>query len=286
MKQLRIFSVPLLLLLPAVPRMADAADSFTLAGKEIRVPVPEGFVRVTGDMPAVESFARQMHDPMNHTLAMYLLASDAPAALRGQIPEMKRYHLLKVNRQTRDIMLGRREFAEMTAYLRDHLEQLAEDMPAAIEDAVAEISAGIRREFAVDYDLKIADPVSFPAHLDTPDHFAFSMIMQVNASSDGQHFQHPVAATASLVNAGGAVLSLYTYAPAEDLAWTRRVNQAWAEDTIKNNDPPPASTRGFFRNISGKNALIGAIIGGVYALFAILRRKPGAHTPHPPPTAS
>ena len=73
-------------LLMAIPSIFVRADTFEVGGKTIVVPVPQGFVRVTEDMIAVNSICEQVAaaDPANDTLASYVLESGLPAALAGE----------------------------------------------------------------------------------------------------------------------------------------------------------------------------------------------------------
>jgi len=80
---------------------ASAADSFVINGRDIIVPAPEGFVRVNGQMPALEEYSRKIHDPANDTLAFYIPEAAVPEALSGKIPAFDRWLLLKVNKELR-----------------------------------------------------------------------------------------------------------------------------------------------------------------------------------------
>ena len=90
---------------------AQAADNFTINGRDIIVPAPQGFVRVTEDMTAVMRFVQQMADPMNDTLAYYIMESDVPAAMAGEIPSLERTFILKVNKQLRNMTVGKNDFS-------------------------------------------------------------------------------------------------------------------------------------------------------------------------------
>ena len=88
------------------------ADTFEVGGKIIVVPVPQGFFQVTEDMAALKSFADSFVDPANDTLAYYILESDVPAAMAGEIPPLDRYFILKVNKGMRNLTVGKNDFAE------------------------------------------------------------------------------------------------------------------------------------------------------------------------------
>ena len=103
-----------LALLMAATSMFARADTFEVGGKTIVVPVPQGFVRVTEDMTAVNRLCEQAAaaDSANDTLASYILESGVPTAMAGEIPPLERTFILKVNRQLQNLTVGKNDFAE------------------------------------------------------------------------------------------------------------------------------------------------------------------------------
>ena len=69
-----------------------AADTFKVGGKEINIPSPEGFVRVTPDMSEVNKlFSVLSSKSINTPLAYYIEESDVPLALNGEIPPLMKW---------------------------------------------------------------------------------------------------------------------------------------------------------------------------------------------------
>ena len=105
-----------------------AADTFTINGKQITVPAPKGFVRVTDNMTAVMKFVQQMADPMNDTLAYYIMESDVPTAMAGEIPSLERIFILKVNKQLRNMTVGKNDFSQLKSMTKSQNQQMFEDV--------------------------------------------------------------------------------------------------------------------------------------------------------------
>ena len=133
-----------LALLMASASMFARADTFEIGGKTIVVPVPQGFVRVTEAMPAVHRFFEQIAaaDPANDTLASYILESGVPTAMAGELPPLKRYFILKVNRQLQNLTVGKDGFAEFKKIAR---EQNLDDLFKRVERRCCMIQ--LRREW-------------------------------------------------------------------------------------------------------------------------------------------
>ena len=110
-----------------VTSISARADTFEVGEKTIIVPVPQGFFRVAEDhMAALKSFTDSFVDPANDTLAYYILESDVPAAMAGEIPLLDRYFILKVNKQVRNLTVGKNDFAEFKKLIREQNKALLE----------------------------------------------------------------------------------------------------------------------------------------------------------------
>lgn len=259
----------------------SAADTFTINGNEITVPEPKGFVRITDDMSGVAKVVEQMVDPMNDTLAYYILESDVPAAMAGEIPSLEKTFVLKVNKQLRNVTVGKKDFLEVKSMTKDQNKQMFDEVKAKIPEHMLKISQGISEEFDVDYAMSVSQMVPLEPHYEAENAMAFSMFINYGVSSGGQEEEKIVASTSTFLNASGTILFLYGYAPEEELAWTRTASMDWAESAMRSNSAPPEKSprRGIDWGKVMEKALLGAILGGGLALFAglksLFRRKHG-----------
>ena len=66
--------------------LSAEAETFTINGKDIIIPVPEGFARVTEEMPLVRELAQQADaaDKANDTLAYFIERADVRQRLRAR----------------------------------------------------------------------------------------------------------------------------------------------------------------------------------------------------------
>ncbi len=261
---------------------AKAADSFTINGKEITVPTPKGFVRVTDEMTSVTKLAQQMADPMNDTLAYYISESDVPVAMAGGIPELKRTFILKVNKKLRNMTVGKNDFSQLKEMTKSQNQQIFAKVKSQIPEHMKNMSQGVSQEFDVDFAMDISQMVPLEPHYEAENALAYSMYINYGVTAGAEKEEAIVAATSTFLNASGAVLFLYGYAPQAELEWTRTASINWAENVMVSNTQPPAkspSGRGFDWGKVMEKGLVGAIIGGLIALiagaFSVFKRKNG-----------
>jgi len=258
------------------------AETFSINGKEIIIPEPEGFVRVTADMPGVVKIVQQMSDPMNDTLAYYIMEADVPTALAGEIPSLERTFLLKVNKQLRNITVGQNDFSKLKGITKSQNQQIFEDVRAQIPERMKRMSQGMSQEFNVDFAMNVSQMVPLEPHYEADNALAFSMYINYGVSAGEEEMEEIISATSTFLNAAGTVLFLYGYAPKNQLEWTREASMKWADNVMTSNPQPPAKspdTSRFDWNEVIEKGLVGAIIGGLFALllgvFSRFKRKKG-----------
>lgn len=255
-----------------------AVDTFTINGKEIAVPAPKGFVRITDDMTSVVKIVQQMADPMNDTLAYYIMESDVPAAIAGEIPSLERTFILKVNKQLRNMTVGKNDFSQLKNITKSQNQQMFEDVKAQIPEHMKNMSQGMSQEFNVDFAMNISQMVPLEPHYEAENALASSMYINYGVSAGDENIEEIVSATSTFLNASGTVLFLYGYAPKDELEWTRSASMSWAESVMASNSQPPAKSpgRGIDWNKVMEKGLVGAIVGALLAGAAsFFKRKKG-----------
>jgi len=277
MKRITAFA---LLLLQSVS--SYAADTFTINGNKITVPEPEGFVRITDEMIAVSGLVQQMADPANDTLAYYILVSDVPSAMAGEIPSLEKTFMLKVNKQLRGMTVGKNDFAQLKSMTKSQNQEIFESIKAQVPDQMRKISEGVSKEFNVDFAMDISQMVPLEPHYEAENALAYSMYINYGVAAGQETTEEIVSATATFLNASGTVLFLYGYASKDELEWTRDASMKWAESVMASNSQPPAkspSGSGFNWNKVMEKGFIGAITGGLIALvigvLSKFKRKKG-----------
>lgn len=253
------------------------ADTFTFNGKEITVPVPEGFVRITDEMTGVSKLVEHMADPMNDTLAYYIAEADVPVAMTGEIPDLDRTFLLKVNKQLRNQVVGKDDFSQIKEMAKTQNQVILENVKAQLPDLMQDMSQGVSQEFDVDFALNISQMVPFEPHYEAENAMAYSMYVNIGVTEGDETEERVISATSTFLNASGVVLFLYGYAPQADLEWTRDASMSWAESVMASNSQPPAKSlggRGFDWMRVMEMAVMGGITGGLAVLvIAFSKRK-------------
>jgi hypothetical protein len=273
-----ILSIILLLFLTGTV----CADTFYVGGKELEIPPPQGFSRVTQKMDAVYRLSLQMADPVNDQLAYYIAESDIPVAMSGEIPPLERYYILKVNQKLQDRVVGSKDFAELKGITKRQNKEILKSVESQIPGLLEKTSKGISKEFDVNFALRLSQVVPFDPHYETDNAFSYSMYINYGSSTERSKEAFIVSATATFVNIAGKILFLYCYGPQKDLEWTRDASKAWTSMVMASNSQPPSRSSGSLSmdwNKVFEKGIIGAIAGGLIALifgvFSRLKKKKG-----------
>jgi hypothetical protein len=273
-----ILSIILLLFLTGTV----CADTFYVGGKELEIPPPQGFSRVTQQMDAVYRLSLQMADPVNDQLAYYIAESDIPVAMSGEIPPLERYYILKVNQKLKDRVVGSKDFAELKSITKRQNKEILKSVESQIPGLLEKTSKGISKEFDVNFALRLSQVVPLDSHYETDNTFSYSMYINYGASTERSKEAFIISATATFVNIAGKILFLYCYGPQKDLEWTRDASKAWTSMVMASNSQPPSRSSGSLSmdwNKVFEKGIIGAIAGGLIALifgvFSRLKKKKG-----------
>lgn len=250
---------------------AQAADTFNINGKDIIVPAPKGFVRVTDEMTELKRLVQQMQDPVNDTLAYYISESDVPAAMAGEIPELDRWFILEINKQLRDMTVGKNDFSRLKEITKGQNHKMFEKVKAQIPELMNKMSQGVSQEFDMDFAMSISQVVPLDPHYESDNALGFSMYLKNEVTVGSEKKNTIISATSTFLNTSGAVLFLYGYGPQNQLEWTRSASMKWAENVMTSNSQPPQKSPNGGGINWGKvfeKGLVGAIVAGLFALIA------------------
>jgi len=256
------------------------AERFDVGGKEITIPTPDGYVRVTKEMDAVHRLSMQMGDPMNDLLAYYINESDAATAREGNVPPLQRRFVLKVSKNLKGMLVGSRDFAELKGMTKRQNKEALESVKSQMQGLMDKASKGISKEFDVNVALEVSQIIPLDPHYEADNALSYSWYANYGVSAEGVKEESIVAATTTLVNVSGKVLFLYCYGPQGDLEWSRNASRTWAERVMASNAQPPAQSsggRGMNWDKVIEKGIVGAITGGLIALMigvlSIFKRK-------------
>ncbi len=279
-----------LILLNLLALTALAVDTTIHLGRtEIAVPAPTGFVPVTKEMTAVDSLMDTFVGPDNVRFVNFLPQDLAPAALKGEVPNLVRYLSLQSYKKTVTQIVTTADFIELKSAMQkqygDMLHKLEKQMP----DLMEKINKRLEGQLNAPLNLNVNEAVPLPAHDESERSLAVSVMMNLAVKlPDGETTNAPVVMTTTLVHVRGKVLFAYVYGEGKDLEWTRKVSKEWS-DAILAANPSDAATAAkeappkpmFSTSAVVRGAIIGAAIGALIGLVrSVTRRK--TSTPPPP----
>ncbi len=245
-------------------------EQFDIESMKLSVPAPNGYVRVTEQMPAVYRLSQQMKDLANDTLAYYISTTDQAAALKGKIPPLNKTFLLKVNKAVKKRNLSKEDFRELAEAKRTKKQEITDSIKSALPGLFEDINRGLKKDLGIDSKFSVSDFMELEPHHDTDKALAYSMYIKMAVSIKDKKYEQLLAATLTMLNVSGKVLSLYCYAPKKDLEWTRTASEAWANSIISSNPPPPSHSAklggvDWKKYFSG--TFQGAVIGGIIGIL-------------------
>lgn len=272
-------SLILLLILSFISSIA-LSDTFSIGGKELNIPSPAGYVRVTPKMNTLYRYLMQLKDPQNDVLAYYIPEQDVSIALEGDVPKLEKYFILKVNKELKSAMISSDDFADLQRITVQQNEEIFDSLKSKFPGQLDKISKGISNEFNIDFAIQMSQMVPLDVHYTDDNTLAYSMYINYGVTAEGSSKNIILSATATILNTSGKVIFLYCYAPKVELEWTRSVSKLWAESILANNSSPPTQSSGHSRFKWKKvvektviGAITGAITGGVAALVVVSRKR-------------
>lgn len=248
------------------------AETFEVGGKKIEIPPPAGYVRVTPEMSEVQRLFAQLIDPDNDMLAVYIAEASAPAARAGELPELERYFVLKVNKKLKSKKITPKEFAKISSYVVTHNNEIVKEIQNRLPSYLDQISQNLSKEYDTEIALKISPMIPLAPHHNSANAFAYSMFIGYELEEGQENASTTTPATVTSLNASGKLLFLYTYGNAQDLEWTRTAADSWHTAILAENPPPP---QGGLGDLAQKvlPGIAGTLV--VWGVITLIRRKTG-----------
>jgi hypothetical protein len=196
-----------------------------VAGRSVVLPAPPGFVIVGSELPEVLK-DMQADIPDNLQRVAMLVSDEAHARLvKGEDVILERSLAVDVSRKVQK-RLGPEDFAQIKQVTREMVVEL--DTAKSPEEVFAKMEKEAGRSISDRQRAAMTDGFRLPFHRDTERIFAFSAFKEDN---DGTM----VALTTSSVLVGDVMIVLRVAGSKEDLEWTRKIADWWADAILAAN---------------------------------------------------
>ena len=256
-------------------------DTFSVGGTRIVVPEPQGFFRVNEDMTTLKNFLASYDDPTNDTLAFYILESDVPAAMGGEMITMDRYFSLKVNKKLRDSKITNESFTEIRKVIKDQNDDIIKNLEPTIRENLSNAAEKITEEFDIELNLELNQMVPLTPHYEEENVISYSMFVNQGVATEEEKMEaHIFPITLTLLNVSDRLLYLYSYGQQEDLEWTRTASTEWSKIISASNTQPSTDSTGIL-DLDWNKLFVNSLSDVVtfvltflilYALFRWMRR--------------
>jgi hypothetical protein len=271
-----------LICLAGVTGMA-VPDTIVRVGQiELAIPVPAGFTPVVPEMKAVNQLLDAMTYGDNQRLAHYIPESDASLALNNEIPEMARSFSVQTPKKIANQPATKADFAQLAKdlvkYNTEIIQKLEKETPGYLKQANTKL-----KEIDPDLNFQNMSFAPLPPHQQDERVLAYSMFMTTQTAAGPVR----IACTANILHVKAKLLFVYAYAPEKEMAWTRDTSKQWVAGILASNPSTPdiakleQSGPSLLRTPGGRiarSAIIGAVVGGIFGLVQMLRKKKASTT--------
>jgi hypothetical protein len=254
-----------------------SAGETTVGEVKIAIPDPPGFAPVTPEMEPLYKLTKQLVAASNQEFLSFIPVSEVEAALQGQVPNLTRRFSVQGYRQLIPVMVSTADFEKIKVALKDENKKTFDKVRAQLPDLTDQINQGLAKELDINMAFSISSFIPSPAHLDTPQLFAFSALTQYEFHDDaGKAVQESVAGTTTFALVRGKLLYLYCYADKSDMEWTKEISRQWAEAVLAANpgEPEPRDALStLIRRIDLGTAGLSGLVGAVVAIIVVLAKN-------------
>ena len=221
-----------------------SAETFSIGGRSLEIPPPNGFVVVTPAMDAMYRWIMQLTYPENELLAYYIPETEVPVAMRGDLVTTSRYCLLEVNRQAKNTTVSQKDFAGIRRAIRSQYTEISASSKRKVKEPMEKASENLSQEFGIDFSTRVSRDTPLAPHYETENVIASSSYTSYHDSIGGKIEERIISGTNAVINLEGKVLFLYCVGAAADLDWTRSASKEWIEMiTAANGNPLRGSSK-------------------------------------------
>lgn len=253
------------------------AETYRVDDKELNIPSPKGFVRVTQQMDAVYRLNQLTTSSSNEQLAFYIQESDVPTAMSGALPKLNRYFSLQLNKKLKGTFVTTKDFGNFKSVIKrqnaDLYKSLENKLPGLYDSNSKQISKTFDKQIA----LRLTTMIPLDVHFEGNNAFAYSFFGKLGVTTEGDQKELILSGTCSFVNVAGKVVFLYCYGKQDDLEWTRRASRDWTEQIINNASEAQKTTANAVYDLdwgkAGERAFAGVTAVAVVSLASYLVSK-------------
>jgi hypothetical protein len=245
-------------------------EEIVVGGRVIKLPAPAGFDRVDGLDPETD----RMVDAMLPATNRYLARFDPPK--QNTASEGRSFNA-QVMRSIESREIGDRTFGDMKQQTKRELDKAQETIRQEMAKLTNKAEKALQDATAADAALSVSDVAVLGYFDDSPNSLGFTMAMNVAAKAGDQAVKSKMVTASMIVPVNGRLIYLYANADLKseaDRKWAEQSVTAWRDLVVAANPrvEGPAGSSSIFDGV-GRSAIIGAILGGLGALFAMLFRK-------------
>ena len=171
-----------------------------VGGTHVNLPEPKGYLDAAGVSAELQKYGQALAPQSNRVLAFFVQKEDQQRVAGRLGPQLKRYHLVQVNRSLENGTMSLKEFEEFRALIRTQAETGPRTGPASV--------LGVFEDRAT--------AISFMSSVDTPN------------AADGKSLPMVVASTVALVKGKPLIFNTYFIRSSDaDVAAARQAARAW-----------------------------------------------------------
>jgi hypothetical protein len=248
----------------------QAIDDVSVGGRMIKLPPPTGFQRIDGLNPEKDRVVESLLAASNRYLARF-------EPLQANAADAGRSFNAQVLRSLENREIGDRTFAEMKQQTKKELDQARATIEAEITKVKGKAEKAMQDATGADAALSVSDLAVLGYFGETPNSLGFTMAMNVEARAGDNANKLKGVIASMIVPINGRLVYLYANADFKseaDRQWAEKAVTGWRDAVLAANprvEGPPAS-RSIFDGV-GRSAIIGAIVGAIGGLVAMLLKK-------------
>ncbi|MHB1078444.1 MAG: hypothetical protein ACYC67_03520 [Prosthecobacter sp.] len=245
-------------------------EEVVVGGRTIKLPAPVGYERIDGLNPEADRLIEEMLPASNRYLARF----DPP---KSDTPDNGRSFNVQVMRSLETREIGDRTFADIKQQTKAEIDKSEETIRKEIAKVSGKAEKAMKEATDTNAALSLSDVAMLGCFDESPSSLGFTMAMNVAAKAGNQTTKTKMVVVGMIVPVNGRLIYLYAntaFNSEADRTWAEQAVTAWRDLVVAANprvEGPKAGGLDFAR--IGRSGLIGAIIGGVVALVAMLFKK-------------
>lgn len=249
--------------------LSGSGELALVGGRAIRLPAPAGFERIDGLNPDEDRKVGAMLPATNRYLARY-------RAPKTRTADEGRSFNAQVLRNIESREIGTRTFGQLKQQTKGEIEQAQQTLRQELAKATGKDAKALP-DSAVAEALSVSEIVVLGWFTETPNSLGFTVAMNGAEKADEPNAKTKVVSATMIVPVNGRLIYLYANADFKseaDRKWAEQAVTAWRDAVLAVNPrvEGPDVSSSIFDGV-GRTALIGAIVGGLAAVIAMLLKK-------------